>query len=46
MSVSGVRNSWLTLLKNSVFERLSSASATARLVSASKAVALRSAVPT
>ena len=35
ISVSGVRNSWLTLLKKSVFARSSSASASARRRSAS-----------
>ena len=33
MSVSGVRNSWLTLLKNSVLARSISASASARFFS-------------
>ena len=36
ISVSGVRNSWLTLLKNAVFARSSSASASARSFSCSK----------
>ena len=35
ISVSGVRNSWLTLVKKSVFARSSSASASARRRSAS-----------
>jgi hypothetical protein len=46
MSVSGVRNSWLTLLKNAVFARSSSASASARRRSSSYACALAIAVET
>ena len=43
MSVSGVRNSWLTLVKNTVLARSSSASASARARSSSYARAVRSA---
>jgi hypothetical protein len=45
MSVSGVLNSWLTLLKNAVFARSISASASARFRSSSYARAFASAVP-
>ena len=45
MSVSGVRNSWLMLLKKSVFARSSATSASARARSASYAVAFAIAVP-
>ena len=45
MSVSGVRNSWLTLEKNAVFARSISASASARCRSSSYARALAMAVP-
>ena len=41
ISVSGVRNSWLTLEKNAVFARSSSASASARRRSASYGVRIR-----
>ena len=45
ISVSGVRNSWLTLEKNAVFARSSSASASARASASSSARALATAVP-
>ena len=44
ISVSGVRNSWLTLLKKAVFARSSAASASARVRSSSKARAAPTAV--
>ncbi len=45
ISVSGVRNSWLTLLKNAVLARSSSASASARWRSSSYECAWSTAVP-
>ena len=45
ISVSGVRNSWLTLLKNAVLARSSSASASARALASSSACAAAMAVP-
>ena len=45
ISVSGVRNSWLTLLKNAVLARSSSASASARACASSSAWAAAMAAP-
>ena len=45
INVNGVRNSWLTLLKNVVFARSMAASASARCRSSSYAVAFATAVP-
>ncbi len=44
ISVSGVRNSWLTLLKNAVLARSISASASARALASASARALEMAV--